>query len=199
MPIFDQGYQHWQGKLSGHAWRWLTIARQGSRTQFKNRWVRMVILLSLIPALILATFMIFWGLLEQEANAGFLEALVRMFGLPQAIRNAPKEFRNPVWTVAYEHFFRVELYISLGLVLLVALLLLVVAYQYWEAVAANGHLVNMSFNVWRGVWPLQVPVGIALLLTGWQKHTIRGYYSPNAKDNFEFQRVIRIARRRKRP
>ena len=32
MPIFDQGYQHWQGKLSGHAWRWLSITRQGVRT-----------------------------------------------------------------------------------------------------------------------------------------------------------------------
>ena len=26
MPIIDQGYQHWSGELSGHAWRWLTIA-----------------------------------------------------------------------------------------------------------------------------------------------------------------------------
>ena len=31
MPIFDQGYQHWQGTLSGHAWRWLTITRHGVR------------------------------------------------------------------------------------------------------------------------------------------------------------------------
>jgi ABC-2 type transport system permease protein len=119
MPIFDQGYQHWQGKLSGHAWRWLTIARQGARLQFKNRYVRAVLLLALVPALILGTFMVFWGLLEQEANAAFLESLVRMFGLPDAIRNAPKEYRNPVWTIAYEYFFRVELYVSLGLVLLV--------------------------------------------------------------------------------
>ena len=21
MPIFDQGYQHWRGPLSGHSWR----------------------------------------------------------------------------------------------------------------------------------------------------------------------------------
>ena len=32
MPIFDQGYQHWNGTLSGHAWRWLAITRQGVRS-----------------------------------------------------------------------------------------------------------------------------------------------------------------------
>src|SRR5438105_8821491 len=119
MPIFDQGYQHWEGKLSGHAWRWLTITRQGARAQFKNRWVRGVMILAWIPALILAVFMILWGLLEQKANAAFLETLVHMFDLPAAIQTAPKDYRGPVWTVAYEYFFRVELYISMGLVLLV--------------------------------------------------------------------------------
>ena len=37
MPIFDQGYQHWQGQLSGQAGRWLAITRQGVRAQLKNR------------------------------------------------------------------------------------------------------------------------------------------------------------------
>ena len=36
MPIFDQGYQHWKGTLSGHAWRWLAITRQGLRGQLKS-------------------------------------------------------------------------------------------------------------------------------------------------------------------
>ena len=31
MPIFDQGYQHWNGELSGHGWRWYAIARHGVR------------------------------------------------------------------------------------------------------------------------------------------------------------------------
>ena len=31
MPIFDQGYQHWSGKLWGHGWRWLAITRHGVR------------------------------------------------------------------------------------------------------------------------------------------------------------------------
>ena len=44
MPILDQGYQHWNGQLRGHAWRWLTITRQGVRAQLKNRWVWAMIL-----------------------------------------------------------------------------------------------------------------------------------------------------------
>ncbi len=37
MPIFDQGYQHWTGELTGHAWRWLAITRHGVRVGMKNR------------------------------------------------------------------------------------------------------------------------------------------------------------------
>ena len=50
MPIFDQGYQHWQGPLSGHAWRWLAIARHGVRVQMKNRIVFYMVLASWLPA-----------------------------------------------------------------------------------------------------------------------------------------------------
>ena len=57
--------------------------------------------------------------------------------------------------------------------LLLALVLLVVVYRYWEAIDANAHLVDASFNVWRGIWPLQVPVGIALVLSGWHKRDVR--------------------------
>ena len=37
MPIFDQGYQHWSGQLSGHAWRWLAITRHGVRIGMQSR------------------------------------------------------------------------------------------------------------------------------------------------------------------
>ena len=43
MPIFDQGYQHWQGPLSGHAWRWWAIARNGIRVQRNNRILRFLV------------------------------------------------------------------------------------------------------------------------------------------------------------
>src|SRR5256885_273948 len=38
MPIFDQGYQHWQGRLSGHGWRGLAGARHRGRAPLR-RWV----------------------------------------------------------------------------------------------------------------------------------------------------------------
>ena len=43
MPIFDQGYQHWSGELSGHTWRWLAITRHGVRVALSNRWIRGVL------------------------------------------------------------------------------------------------------------------------------------------------------------
>src|SRR5947208_1497662 len=45
MPIFDQGYQHWNGQFSSQAWRWMVITRHGVRTQLKNRMVRILLLL----------------------------------------------------------------------------------------------------------------------------------------------------------
>ena len=50
MPILDQGYQHWNGTLKGHAGRWLAITRQGIRAQSRNRWVWFVIAIACLPA-----------------------------------------------------------------------------------------------------------------------------------------------------
>jgi ABC-2 type transport system permease protein len=119
MPIFDQGYQHWQGKLSGHAWRWSTITRQGVRTQLRSRWVRGLILISWVPALLLAFFMVCWGLAEQKAYAGVRDLLVNMFELPRDIVTSPKSYRSPVWTIAYEIYFQVQLWFCLGVVMII--------------------------------------------------------------------------------
>jgi ABC-2 type transport system permease protein len=119
MPIFDQGYQHWQGKLSGHAWRWLTITRQGVRTQLRSRWVRALILISWVPALLLAFFMVCWGLAEQKAYTSVRDLLVNMFELPRDIVTAPQSYRGPVWTIAYEIYFQVQLWFCLGVVMII--------------------------------------------------------------------------------
>ncbi len=116
MPIFDQGYQHWQGKLSGHAWRWLTITRQGVRTQAKNRVARLVILFAWIPALLLVAFLAAWGLLEQKSNLSVLQSIPL---LPEAVKADPTHYRAAIWTVAYHTFFEVELFFCMILVLLV--------------------------------------------------------------------------------
>ena len=53
MPIFDQGYQHWSGQLSSHAWRWLAITRRGVRTATQGRIVRLALILAWLPAIVL--------------------------------------------------------------------------------------------------------------------------------------------------
>jgi ABC-2 type transport system permease protein len=116
MPIFDQGYQHWEGKLSGLPWRWLTIALHGVRVQFKSRWARAILIVSLGPALCLAGFMIAWSLVIKEANRGLIES---MGFLPDAIKQAPQNFRLSIWTRAFEWFFQAQLWIFMVLVLFV--------------------------------------------------------------------------------
>jgi ABC-2 type transport system permease protein len=119
MPIFDQGYQHWEGKLSGHTLRWLPIARQGVRAQMKNRWARLVTLFALIPALLLAGFLILWGLIEQKSK--LVAPLLPLFqGIlsPQILAD-PKGFRTTIWTIAFQFFFSVQMTFAMILVLLI--------------------------------------------------------------------------------
>jgi ABC-type transport system involved in multi-copper enzyme maturation permease subunit len=116
MPIFDQGYQHWQGPLSGHGVRWLAVARHGVRAQLKNRFVRLLLLVAWIPALALVTFLSLWGLLEQQAES-VISLLQRL--LPPEMLSQPRDFRAAVWTVAYTYFFKAELVCSLFLVTIV--------------------------------------------------------------------------------
>ncbi len=115
MPIFDQGYQHWDGKRSGHAWRWVAVARRGVRSHLKNRWTRMALLLSLSPALALGLFLALWGLLEQNAE-GF-QAWFPF--LPRGVFADPKAFRGPVWTLLFSMFLLAETYVAMVLVLIV--------------------------------------------------------------------------------
>jgi ABC-2 type transport system permease protein len=115
MPIFDQGYQHWQGKLSGHGWRWLTITRQGFRTQSRAIWIRAMTWAALIPGLALAGFLILWGLLEQKYRA----VLDIIPFLPEHVKLAPEQYRGPIWALAFKQFFVFELYLSMFLVMLV--------------------------------------------------------------------------------
>jgi hypothetical protein len=116
MPIFDQGYQHWKGPLSGHAWRWLAVARHGVRVQLGSRIVRLLLLLAWLPALALVTVLAVWGLLEQQAES-VLTFLNRL--LPPEMVAQPHDYRTAVWTIAYSFFFKAELICSLFLVLVV--------------------------------------------------------------------------------
>ena len=118
MPIFDQGYQHWRGRLSGHAWRWAAVTRQGVRQQCQRRRTKWLVATAFVPAFMLATVLIFWGLLEQQSR--LLEPLMFLVrGLPEEVRAGPKAYRGAVWTLAFNVFFGVETFFAMLLVLAV--------------------------------------------------------------------------------
>lgn len=119
MPIFDQGYQHWNGTLSGHAWRWLAVTRQGVRAHWRKRGTKFLLVAAWTPAVALVGFLALWGLLEQGSDLvkPFLPILEAI--LPPAMREGPKAFRSSVWTIAFHLFFQLEIGLSMLVVLTV--------------------------------------------------------------------------------
>ncbi|HET6324266.1 MAG TPA: ABC transporter permease subunit [Planctomycetaceae bacterium] len=121
MPIFDQGYQHWKGHLSGHGWRWLAIARHGVRIGLQGRVFRIVLLVSLLPALVLATVLSIWSLIERKSDlvGPIVQFLSSMQILSPTVAADPRQYRLEVWTLCYNYFFSTELTLSMILIVLV--------------------------------------------------------------------------------
>jgi ABC-2 type transport system permease protein len=118
MPIFDQGYQHWTGELSGHSWRWLAIARHGVRIGMKSSILRLMLLFAWLPAIGLAFAMSIWGLVEQKSP--LIQALLsHLQFLGPEILSDPKSYRVEVWTLCYSYFLLTELRFSMILILIV--------------------------------------------------------------------------------
>ncbi len=117
MPIFDQGYQHWQGTLGGHGWRWLAVTRHGVRVGLQNQYVRRILFTAWLPALGLAAIVCVWGMVENPTSlaAGF----VRSFHFLRDLTEKPLEYRAAAWTLAFHVFLQVEIYFAMMLVLLV--------------------------------------------------------------------------------
>src|SRR5215831_9973735 len=114
MPIFDQGYQHWQGPLTAFGWRWLAIARHGVRATLKSKIVKIMLLIAWVPALALVLVMATWGLLEQQAQS--VLTFVKQI-LPADVVSKPQEYRSAVWTIVYSYFYKTELTWTVLLVL----------------------------------------------------------------------------------
>ncbi len=118
MPIFDQGYQHWHGRLSGQAARWLPITRHGVAVGARNLWLRLVMLVAGLPALVLAIVLVIWGLFEQHST--FLSPFLIFFeNLPEELKAGPRGYRTMIWTLAFRQFFDIQLFFPMILVLLV--------------------------------------------------------------------------------
>jgi ABC-2 type transport system permease protein len=119
MPVFDQGYQHWSGHLSSHAWRWFAITRRGVRTARQNRLVRLSLFIAWLPAVVLAFVLCMWGLVERQSDLveSIKPMLTSLLGRP--ILSGPRDYRVEIWTLCFHYFLSVELSISMVLVLLV--------------------------------------------------------------------------------
>ncbi len=118
MPIFDQGYQHWDGRLSGQSTRWIAIAARGISVAMDNRWTRLTVLSALGPPLLLALFLVFWGLFEQKST--FLTPfMIFLDNLPEELKAGPRGFRRTIWTLAFRQLFEVQLVFPMILTLLV--------------------------------------------------------------------------------
>lgn len=118
MPIFDQGYQHWSGKLAGHAWRWLAVTRRGVRVQLRSKWTWAALISAWAPALALAAALILWGLFERQSS--LLQPLMFVInGLPPEIKAGPTAYRSAFWTMAFHFFFEIQAFFVMMLVVLV--------------------------------------------------------------------------------
>jgi ABC-2 type transport system permease protein len=118
MPIFDQGYQHWNGTLGGQGWRWLAITRHGVRVGMKSLIMRIYLLLALAPALVLVFMLCIWGLVERRADSVSSLMGVLSFLQPEILAH-PQHFRVEIWTLFYSQFLQIELYFSIVLILIV--------------------------------------------------------------------------------
>ena len=118
MPIFDQGYQHWSGHLTGHAWRWLAITRRGLKSALQGRMFRGVLFLAWMPALVLVFVLCMWGLVERQSEVvkSIVPLLTSLLGKP--ILAGPRDYRVEIWTICFHVFLQYELLFAMFLVLL---------------------------------------------------------------------------------
>lgn len=118
MPIFDQGYQHWSGQLSSHAWRWLAITRRGLRNALGGRLIRVFLLITWVPAVLLALVLSMWGLVERQSDVveSLKPMLTSLLGRP--ILSGPRDYRVEIWTICFHYFLSWELWFAMVLVLL---------------------------------------------------------------------------------
>ena len=86
MPVFEQGYQHWQGTLGGYRWRWLAVARHGIRVGMKNGFVRRLLFAAWLPALMLAGVVCLWGMAEDPTSAAGKNRLAGVIASSNAFR-----------------------------------------------------------------------------------------------------------------
>ena len=117
MPIFDQGYQHWKGSLSGRAGAgWPSPSRLRGQLKGPFSLLRILLVLAWMPALVLAVTLALWGMFEQGSED--VLSLLRPI-LPSNVAADPHAYRHAVWTITYSTFFKFEMFFIMLLVMMV--------------------------------------------------------------------------------
>jgi len=76
VPIYDQSYAHWKGRLEGRIFRWLPITLKGIRLAFRSKVFIVLFILGLIPLVVRAGMIVSYHYVSgMETNMRFAEAI----------------------------------------------------------------------------------------------------------------------------
>lgn len=106
MGIREQGYRHWNGTYTGHAWRWWTVCKQGLRTTIYNK-MRLFGLLLLIVISWIYHFFLGVSLYLGDIGGGF----DRTVDADQILRGGFGGFGGLFWGVKF-HLVIVPLFVA---------------------------------------------------------------------------------------
>ncbi|MGE0433401.1 MAG: hypothetical protein AB7K09_03060 [Planctomycetota bacterium] len=119
MPIYDIGYQPWEGERLPVSQRWWPITRTGVRLAWQSKMLRRLIVIAWMPMAYYAVFFFAVGWVTDRANATSLSgnglgmlmhAVVRgVFGetAVERIQANPEALRPVAWSVAFYVFFAI--------------------------------------------------------------------------------------------
>ena len=113
MPIYDIGYQPWDGEREPVSRRWMPITRTGIRLAWQSKALRRLIWMAWMPVTYFLLFFFAVGWVTDAGNAGtrassmFHGIVFLMFG-EQAMNQliaAPETMRPVAWSIAFFVFF----------------------------------------------------------------------------------------------
>jgi hypothetical protein len=113
VPLHDLGYRRWNGELSPPTVRWWVIAETGVRLAWRSRWLRRMLALAWLPAVVAAVcFFIVENALSQSPNVAHAVATLgqdfpMIRRLAQEIASDPEHARASLWSVLLLTFFRI--------------------------------------------------------------------------------------------
>ncbi len=122
MPIHELGYRHWDGERR-HRWaRWTCISRTGVTLALRNKVVRRLSFLTIVPVLYFGLLFFAIGFLTDPgaerigAWRGFASTIIDDERLLNSLRNNPASLRAPIWN---DIFFFLMAYFQITGVLLI--------------------------------------------------------------------------------